>query len=85
MRCIGATEGGKLSSFLFPLSSQAVFDGFQIAFGEDDIGIQNDEPFAMGALGSVVAGLSRSSVLLDVIMQIKDVCELVANILARFL
>ena len=39
----------------------------------------------MGALGSVVAGLSWASVFLGVIMQVKDVCELVANILARFL
>ena len=57
----------------------------QIGVGQYHIRIKDDEPFATGTFCSIVTALPWTTVLLVVIMQIKDVCELVANILAWFL
>ena len=72
--CVWATEGITLL--------QTIIDGCQIALGEDYVRIENNQPVAMGALSTVVATLSRAAVLLGIIMQNKDVCVFVANILA---
>ena len=62
-----------------------VVDGREIAFGQDDVGVENEDIVALGTLDTIVTTLARATVFLQVIMQIKDVCVLVANILARFL
>ena len=48
-------------------------------------GIEDDDVPALCPLYTIVAALSGTAVLLVVIMQIKDACVLVANILAWFL
>ena len=48
-------------------------------------GATNNADVAVGTLRTVVATLARTSVVLIVIMQIKDACVLVADILAWFL
>jgi hypothetical protein len=56
----------------------------KIALWQYDVRVEHDEPFAPGPFGTVVAALPRTAVLLLVIMQIKDVCVLVADILAGY-
>ena len=58
---------------------------FQIPLRQDHVRVEHNQPFAVGTFGSIVTALARATVFLQVIMQIKDVCVLVANILARFL
>ena len=60
-----------------------VVDGGKIAIGQDDVGVENKHVFPLGTLDTIVARLTGTAVILQVIMQIKDVCVLVANILAR--
>jgi hypothetical protein len=54
----------------------------QIALGQDDVGVEDDEPLALCTLCSVVAALSGTAVGLVVIMQVEDACILSADILA---
>ena len=78
MSCVWTSEG------LAWILLEFIFYCLQIACGQHDIRIKYDYIFAISALGTVVATLARSAVLFGVIMQIKDVCVLVANILAWF-
>ena len=80
---MGSVRTAKGSQTIFAL--HATRHILQIILRQHHIRIKNDEPFAVGTLGTIVATLSWSAVLLKVIMQIKDACELVANILAWFL
>ena len=48
------------------------------------IRVEDDEPVAVGPFCTVVTALSGSAVLLGIIMQSKDACVFIANILARF-
>jgi hypothetical protein len=43
----------------------------QIAWRQDDIGIEDDEPFARCSLGAVVTALARSAVALHEILQVE--------------
>ena len=64
------------------LALQLVVDCLQKVCGYDSVGVENDDILALGALHTIVTALPRAAILLEVIMQIKDVCVLVANILA---
>ena len=61
---------------------KTVINRLQITIGQHYVAIQNDDIFTASTLDAVVATLTRAAVLLGVIMLIKDVCVLVANILA---
>ena len=64
------------------LSFQFVVDGLHKARRCNGVGVDDDDIFAIGALYTLVTALTWPAVLLEVIMQIKDVCVFVANILA---
>jgi hypothetical protein len=57
----------------------------QIALWQNYIGVEDNDVVTLGTLHTIVATLAWATVLLIVIMQSKDACVLVANILARFL
>ena len=63
---------------------KTVINRLQITIGQHHVTIQNDDIFTASTLDAVVANLTRAAVLLGIILQIKDVCVLVANILAWF-
>ena len=45
----------------------------KISFRQDDVGVENDEPFAVGAFGAVVTALARAAVGLHEILHIEPV------------
>ena len=67
------------------LISHSTFHIPQIVFRQNDVRVKHDEPFPISALCTIIAALSWAAIFFEVIMQIKDVCVLVANILAGFL
>ena len=64
------------------LSLKFAVYGLHKACGRYGIGIKNDDILTLRTLNTIVATLSWSGILLVIIMQIKDVCVFVANILA---
>ena len=90
-RRVGSVRTAEGSKRLTPLplphregSGYLSIYGLQVVFGENHIAVQDDEPFAFCPFGSVVTTLTGAAVLFGVIMQIKDACVFVANILAGF-
>ena len=76
MGSIGTTPG------VGGLALQFVVDGLHETMGRYGVRIDNQHILATGALHTIVTALSRTAVLLVVIMQIKDACVFFANILA---
>ena len=81
MRSIWTAPGGD-----WGFGCWVIGDGFiyrsEISLGQYYITVKDDQPFPVRALCTIVATLAWSAVFLGIIMQIKDVCVFVANILA---
>ena len=56
-------------------------DGGQIVFWQDNVRVENDKPLAVGTLCPVVATLAWAAVGLGIVIKMKDVRVLVADIL----
>ena len=57
----------------------------KVSFGQHHVGVEHDEPVAVGALCAVVAALSRSAVVLIIIMYVECAGIFFAHLLAGFL
>ena len=79
MSTVGTAEG------IAGLAVKFFLDDFQIVFGHDDIGIQDDEIVAMAAFGTIVARWTGTRVGFEVIIQIQSVFVFFADQVAFFL
>ena len=83
-KCFGCGKAGDSAKFLMEHEHYTYPEALRYLAKKYNIRIEDNYIFPFSAFGSVVTTLTRTAILLGMIMQNKDVCVFIANILASF-